>query len=67
MKREIKMTEFVDAYCSELRDALNIETKQDSIEVNFTATEFNALMEVVKTSYSAVYMQVVLAACRCWE
>lgn len=46
MKREITITEFIDAYCSELKDTLNLETKQDSIEVNFTATEFNALLEV---------------------
>lgn len=40
------MTEFIDAYCSELRELLSVETKQDHIEVNFTVTEFNALMEV---------------------
>ena len=40
------MTEFIDVYCSDLKELLESEAKQDHIEINFTATEFNALTEV---------------------
>ena len=46
VKRDLKMAEFIDLWCSELRNVLNAEYKQDYIEVNFTTAEFNALMEV---------------------
>jgi hypothetical protein len=46
MEREITMMGFIDAYCTELSDMLGVETKQDTIDTNFTATEFNGLMEV---------------------
>ncbi|WP_424626380.1 hypothetical protein [Achromobacter marplatensis] len=46
IRREMTTVEFIDVYCSELRDMLESETKQDHIEINFTATEFNALTEV---------------------
>lgn len=54
VNRDLKMAEFIDSWCSELRNVLNAEAKQDYIEVNFTTTEFNALMEVFIYSYASI-------------
>lgn len=40
------MADFVHFYCSTLRDMLDAEARHDLVEVSFTATEFNALIEV---------------------
>ena len=46
IKREITIEAFIDCYCSKLQDVLDAANKQDYVEINFAATEFNALVEV---------------------
>lgn len=53
VNRDLKMADFISLWCSELGSVLNAAAKKDYIEVNFTTTEFNALMEVrIITLYS---------------
>lgn len=46
MRGEITAIAFIDSYCSKLQDVLNEGNKQDYVDINFAATEFNALVEV---------------------
>ena len=40
------VSKFIDSYCAKIRKLLDSEAKSDTIEVNFIASELNALIEV---------------------